>query len=166
MTNALRILVIELAIVAGLLGACANGPRDAAPPPADPANTPAVVLPSGVTIAVEVVSDPETRAAGLMHRPSLAADRGMLFLFPQTGFYPFWMKNTLIPLDMIWIGEDLRIVDIRANVPPCPGDPCPSFEPRGAARYVLELAAGQAAARGLEPGDELRFLGTEQYIVR
>jgi uncharacterized membrane protein (UPF0127 family) len=117
-------------------------------------------------VLVEVVADPETRAMGLMHRPSLRPDRGMLFLFPDTGVHSFWMKNTLIPLDMIWIDENLRVVDVKAGVPPCEADPCPSYLPRGPARHVLELAAGQAAAHRVDPGDAVTIRNVEQYPIR
>lgn len=126
----------------------------------------AVVLPGGSKIAVEVVSDQLTRAQGLMFRSSLGTDRGMLFVFQETAVYPFWMKNTLIPLDIIWIDETRAIVDIARDVPPCKADPCPSYPPKAAARYVLELAAGQAAARGLGVGDRLVFEGLENIVAR
>jgi uncharacterized membrane protein (UPF0127 family) len=126
----------------------------------------AVVLPGGSKIVVEVVSEPETRAQGLMFRSSLGSDRGMLFLFPETAAHSFWMKNTLIPLDIVWIDETGAIVDIARDVPPCKVDPCPSYPPKAAARYVLELAAGQAAARGLGDGDRLVFEGLENIVAR
>ncbi|MGK2858760.1 MAG: DUF192 domain-containing protein [Thermoanaerobaculia bacterium] len=127
---------------------------------------PSVVLPGGSKIFVEVVSDPLTRAQGLMFRSSLGSDRGMLFVFPETAVHSFWMKNTLIPLDIIWLDEGGTIVDIARDVPPCKADPCPSYPPKAAARYVLELAAGQAAARGLRDGDRLVFVGLENFAAR
>ncbi len=101
-----------------------------------------------------------------MHRPSLRADRGMLFLFPTTDVHSFWMKDTLIPLDMVWIDDASRVVDVKANVPPCKADPCPSYTPSGAARYVLELAAGQAAAHRVTAGASLEIRNAGEYIVR
>lgn len=130
------------------------------------ASSPAVVLPGGAKIVVEVVSDQLTRAQGLMFRSSLGNDRGMLFVFPETAAHSFWMKNTLIPLDIIWIDEGGAIVHIARDVPPCKADPCPSYPPKAAARYVLELAAGQAAARGLGEGDRLVFEGLENIVAR
>lgn len=134
--------------------------------PAAASSAPAVVLPGGSRVLVEVVSDDLTRAQGLMFRSSLGSDRGMLFLFPRTEVYPFWMKNTLIPLDILWIDESGAIVDIARDVPPCGADPCPSYPPKAAARFVLELAAGQAAARGLKNGDRLVFEGVENIVAR
>ena len=128
--------------------------------------SPAVVLPGAAKIAVEVASDQLTRAQGLMFRSSLGNDRGMLFVFPETAVYPFWMKNTLIPLDIVWIDEGGAIVHIARDVPPCKADPCPNYPPKAAARYVLELAGGQAAARGLGVGDRLVFEGLENIAAR
>ncbi len=127
---------------------------------------PAVILANGSRVEIEVVSDPETRAQGLMFRSSLSPDRGMLFVFPTQDLYPFWMKNTLIPLDMIWIDRNRKVVFVASDVPPCTADPCASYPPSGAALYVLELAAGQAAARSIRPGDVVRIEGTENIVAR
>ena len=127
---------------------------------------PRVVFPDNFAVNVEIAADDATRAQGLMFRDQLAADRGMIFLFPQSGDYPFWMKNTLIPLDMIWIDEQKRIVNVAANVPPCKADPCPSVPSGGNAKYVLEVAAGVAARHGLAKGQTLRFEGLENVVVR
>jgi uncharacterized membrane protein (UPF0127 family) len=148
---------------------CAGCGANSSAPPAEvqvPSTAPQVALPDGAVIVVEVVSDPETRALGLMHRPSLRPDRGMLFLFPTTDVHAFWMKDTLIPLDMIWIDESSRVVDVKANVPPCKADPCPSYTPAGAARLVLEMAAGQAVAHRVTPGAQLQIRNTGQYTIR
>lgn len=158
-------------LLAALLAGTSCGARDAArsvPPgqAAAPASSPAVVLPGGSKVVVEVVSDQLTRAQGLMFRSSLGDDRGMLFVFPETAVHSFWMQNTLIPLDIIWIDEGGAIVHIARDVPPCRADPCPSYPPKGAARYVLELAGGQAAARGLRDGDRLAFEGLENIVAR
>jgi uncharacterized membrane protein (UPF0127 family) len=81
----------------------------------------------------------------------------MLFLFPEAGEHPFWMKNTLIPLDMIWLDTSGKIVAIRSDVQPCRADPCPTYAPNAISSYVLELAAGQAKAHGLSVGDTLKL---------
>jgi hypothetical protein len=155
-------------VAIALLARCdgATGARQTTTSPAPRNDVPVVVLPSGAEIVVEIANDPTTRGQGLMYRESIAPDRGMLFLFPETGVYPFWMKNTLIPLDMIWIDEQKRIVHVEPNVPPCAADPCPSYPPTGPARYVLELAGGRAAAYGLKKGDPLLFRNTERFAVR
>ncbi|MCU0653655.1 MAG: DUF192 domain-containing protein [Candidatus Pacebacteria bacterium] len=104
---------------------------------------------------VEVASTPEARDTGLMFRKQLDRDRGMLFVFDRDGSYHFWMKNTLIPLDIIWIGSDRRIAYISKNTPPCNSDPCPQYGPSSPARYVLEINAGQTDAVGARIGDEI-----------
>lgn len=106
---------------------------------------------------VEVVSSPEDRARGLMFRESLPADQGMLFLFEEEKVYPFWMKNTLIPLDIIWLDAEKEVVFISEETPPCEADPCPVYNPGAAALYVLEINAGQAAAQGIEVGERAMF---------
>jgi Uncharacterized conserved protein len=157
-----------------LLLACALAcsQRAATPVPSSPAATasdaglPRIVLPDKSAIAIEVASDDATREQGLMYRDHLAGDRGMVFLFPQAGEYPFWMKNTLIPLDMIWMDGEHRIVHVAHDVPPCKADPCTSYPPHALASSVLELAAGVAAKHHLTDGNVLRFEGLDNVIVR
>lgn len=156
--------MIPLMVSLILFSMCDSAPT--APPSPNPADLPAVILPNGTHVIVEVAANDESRAAGLMYRDRLDRDRGMLFLFPATGHYPFWMKNTLIPLDMIWIDEGRRIVHIKNDVPPCRADPCTSYAPGVPARSVLEVAAGEAARHRLEVGNMLTFVNTERYTVR
>jgi len=127
---------------------------------------PRVIFPDNFAVKVEIAADDATRAQGLMYRDQLPNDRGMIFLFPQSGDYPFWMKNTLIPLDMIWIDDQKKIVHVAHDVPPCKADPCPSFPPGGNAKYVLEVAAGVAARHNLANGQTLRFEGLDNVAVR
>lgn len=157
----------SLVALALLLAAC-SAPQNtpAAPPPATAVSGPRVVLPDGAAIQVELATDEATRTQGLMYRDYLAADRGMLFFFPQSGDYAFWMKNTLIPLDMIWIDEQRRIVHVKSDVPPCKADPCPNYPPNANAKYVLELAAGVAAKHHLAKDQTLRFEGMKDVVVR
>lgn len=90
---------------------------------------------------IEVVDTPELRQQGLMHRESMAANRGMLFVWEEEQPRTFWMKNTLIPLDMIWINEAKEIVDIQA-AEPCKVENCPHYRGKAPAKYVLELNQG------------------------
>jgi len=99
--------------------------------------------------AIEVADTNEERMRGLMYRLDMKADWGMLFIYPASGMRSFWMKNTYLPLDMPFIDQSGRIVNILANVEPLTLEPRPSTGP---ARYVLELNAGMAKARRLEPG--------------
>jgi uncharacterized membrane protein (UPF0127 family) len=158
----------ELLGLAAALLLLACGVNTSAPAPAQPpaAAGPSVVLPDGYVVHVEIASDDATRQQGLMYRDTLARDRGMLFFFPESGNYPFWMKNTLIPLDMIWIDDQKRVVHVAANVPPCKADPCPSVPPNANARYVLEIAAGEAARHGLANGQTLKFQAMDNVVVR
>jgi uncharacterized membrane protein (UPF0127 family) len=145
--------------VAVLLGACARGDRSPAPAHEAPASPPRVLLESKggrrSPVTVEIVRTEAERARGLMHRASLGTDAGMLFIFEETGDHAFWMKNTLIPLDMIFIGEDGRVTGIVARA--APG----SLEPRlgGPSRFVLEVNGGWAEAHGISAGDTVRFEG-------
>jgi uncharacterized membrane protein (UPF0127 family) len=106
-----------------------------------------LVLPSGKSLTVELMMTDEDRARGIMFRDSLPQDRGLLFVFPVAGNYPFWMKNCRFPIDMVFIGEDARVLYVAENVPPCRKDPCPTYGPSGPVKptkYVLEINAGQA----------------------
>jgi len=112
----------------------------------------------GHVISVEVAADNATREHGLMDRTSMPADHGMLFVFPDSEVRTFWMKDTLIPLDMLFFDGHRKIVTVLHDVPPCTADPCkiyPSTEP---ARYVLELNAGTAAQMGVREDDVATFM--------
>jgi uncharacterized membrane protein (UPF0127 family) len=92
-----------------------------------------------------------------MFRASLPPRAGMLFVFDATGRYSFWMKNCLIPLDLIWLDETKRVVAILPDAPPCKADPCPIYQFDVPARYVLEIAGGAARREGLALGHVLKF---------
>jgi len=90
---------------------------------------------------IEVVQTAADRQQGLMHRESMPSNRGMLFVWKDEAPRNFWMKNTLIPLDMIWINEAKEIVDIQA-AKPCTAEPCTVYSGKVPAKYVLELNQG------------------------
>jgi len=115
---------------------------------------------------VELARTTTERNRGLMFRESLNQDKGMLFIFDREGEYPFWMKNTLIPLDIIWINENKEVVFISENTQSCEKDPCPSVNPGKNAEYVLELNGGTAQKIGLNIGDTLDFKLCPCSIVR
>ncbi len=117
-----------------------------------------VFLPGGREIKAELAVTPAERERGLMFREKLEADQGMLFVFDEEDLYSFWMKNTLIPLDIIWLNSHQQIVHIEKNVPPCRQDPCPGYMPRQPALYVLELQAGQAEANALQLYQRISFV--------
>ncbi len=118
-----------------------------------------VRTPQGYTIQAELADTPLKRAQGLMYRESLPDDRGMLFIFGESQAWTFWMKNTKLPLDIIWISEQKKIVHIEANVPICtlPGNSCPQYQSNDPAMYVLELGGGRAEALKLARGMKLQF---------
>ena len=157
-------MLLVLAACAKPNGTASEPPQTATVPAA--AAGPRVVFPDGKAVTVELVADDASRQQGLMFRDQLRPDHGMLFLFPQDGDYPFWMKNTFIPLDMIWIDSGNRIAHIAHDVQPCRADPCPSYPPNATARYVLEVAAGVARQHGLKDGDVVRFEEVEGIIPR
>lgn len=106
---------------------------------------------------VEVAFNARERARGMMFREDLDSDRGMLFIFEREGIYPFWMKNTLIPLDIIWLDTEKKVVFISKNTQPCGDGPCPLIHPTGKAKYVLELNSGMSEKIGLNITDTLSF---------
>jgi uncharacterized membrane protein (UPF0127 family) len=118
-----------------------------------------VVFPDKTRVSVEIADTPDLRQRGLMFRKEMAPSEGMVFIFEEEGFYPFWMKNTLIPLDMVWLDSNRRVVSIAHSVPPCKADPCPNYAPTADALYVVELVSGFANQHNVKNGDVLEFQG-------
>ena len=114
-------------------------------------------LPSGKVLQSEVMVKDEDRAMGLMFRPSLPADHGMLFIFEQPDFHTIWMKNCKFPIDIVWLDEERRVVDVAPSVPPCKADPCAVYQPMRRASYVVEMNAGEAAREKIVLGAALEF---------
>jgi len=108
---------------------------------------------------VEIADTAYKQEIGLMNRESLGRNRGMLFVFGAEDKHKFWMKNTLIPLDIIWIGGNSKIIFMQKNAQPCKIDPCEIFGPDENAKYILEINGGLAENIELEIGDEIRILG-------
>ena len=136
--------------------ACSGCAPKAAVVTAPSAPEPTVSL-QGHRFAVEIADTPAEREHGLMDRTSIPADHGMLFVFADAEPRTFWMKDTLIPLDMLFFDNAKRLVSILRDVPPCRADPCPTYASTAPARYVLELNAGTAAKLGLRRGDAITF---------
>ena len=123
---------------------------------ADTSSLPAPSAPATVTfgvsdtvsvdVLVEVADDPRERETGLMYRESLDPYRGMVFVFPTEQVHSFWMKNTYIPLDMIFINRELQVVGVVANAEPLTLDPRSVGAP---STYVVEVNAGFAAQHGI-----------------
>lgn len=107
-------------------------------------------------ILVELALDSASQARGLMYRKEMPENSGMLFMFAEEVPLSFWMKNTLIPLDIIYINEQGDVVHI-ATAQPCKIQNCPSYPSVYPAKYVLELNAGRAAELGLSPGNNINW---------
>jgi uncharacterized membrane protein (UPF0127 family) len=109
-----------------------------------------------LTFEVEIADTPVKRELGFQYRRELAANHGMIFLFPAEAEHPFWMKNTPIPLDMLFINSDRKIVGIVEEAVPF------SLESRSVpapSRFVLEINGGLSRRYGFKPGDSVRFEG-------
>lgn len=113
-----------------------------------------------ITMVVEIANTIEERAVGLMYRTAMEEDQGMLFVFEDTKERSFWMKNTKIPLDILFFDENGIIVDIKENFQPCVADPCDHYYSKPA-RYALEVNAGFVEENGIVVGDGVFFQGLE-----
>ena len=109
-----------------------------------------------VRVSLELALTPEVQQQGLMYRSSLREGHGMLFVFPAEDQHTFWMKNTLIPLDMLFIAGDGHIVGIHADAVPLSTAPIGVGRP---SRYVLEVSGGYAARHGIATGDRVELDG-------
>lgn len=144
MTAILRLLSLSLAI--SLTAGCAT------------AGDGSWVELKGKRFAVEVADDDAERERGLMFRDELASDHGMIFVHDSEQPQAYWMKNTRIPLDILFFDHTRKLVSAQQRVPPCSlGDRCPPFASEGPALYVLELNAGVAESLGVKAGDPLVF---------
>lgn len=155
-----------LGAIAVALVACSPGSGDAAPQSSQSA--PAVHPVSGLPVVplkvtsgskvhqfrVELARTPQEQAKGLMFRTEMGVDEGMIFPFDPPRGASFWMRNTVIPLDLIFVAPDGRISNIAANAIPYDETPLTSI---GEARAVLELNGGRAAELGIKPGDRVEW---------
>lgn len=142
----MRRITIWTAITGLALAGCASG------------SSAAWVELAGARYEVEIADDDAERARGLMFRDALPAGTGMLFLHEREQPQAYWMKNTRIPLDILYFDSARRLVSQQRDVPPCAaGDRCPPYPSAAPARFVLELNAGEAARLKLEDGAVLTF---------
>jgi uncharacterized membrane protein (UPF0127 family) len=118
-----------------------------------------ITLPNGHVIRAETMVDNIDLARGLMFRTSLAPDRGMLFVHPKPGNYKYWMYQTLIPLDLIWLDSNRRIVEMVENAQPCKtqASKCEQYGGQQVSAYVLELGGGIARKNGLQLGQTIQW---------
>ncbi|MCH8003072.1 MAG: DUF192 domain-containing protein [Nanoarchaeota archaeon] len=107
-----------------------------------------------IIVNVEIADSLEERSSGLMFREFLDENSGMLFVFDDEDYYSFWMKNTLIPLDIIFISENLEIVDI-IYAEPCREDSCKSYKPIKPAKYVLEVNGNFTIKNDVKIGNKI-----------
>ncbi len=158
------LLVVLLTMVAFFAAGCSDKPADDLSPASgegDKVVTEDVLL-QGRMFTMELALTSEQRATGLMGRESLADDRGMLFVFPGKKPYPaevsFWMKNCLVPIDVIFISREGRITAIHEMQPPLPGTPdneLTVYPSNGQVQFAVELRGGLANELGLRVGDDI-----------
>ncbi len=110
----------------------------------------------GQVLNIDLALTSEIQERGLSGRTELKENEGMLFVFPQPGQYAFWMKDMNFPLDIIWIGEDLKVVYIQKNA--LPESYPESFSPGKNAKYVLEVSTNFADKNNLKEGDSVSFV--------
>ena len=138
-----------LSALAGLSGCSLRGDED------DPAVQQIMFLPAKVSISAEVANTELTRERGLMHRTHLGENAGMIFYFDRTGYYTFYMYNTRIPLTVIFLNEDLKVVDMQ-DMAPCPEQnpsACPLYPSRAPCKYAIEVNQGFVQKNGIKVGD-------------
>lgn len=141
---------LTLALLLALAAACGDG---------DPRRTEVRI--GGLVVQAELALTPDERSLGLGGRESLAPDAGMLFVYPDEQPRTFWMKDTRVPLDFVWISADRRVIGFVENVPPpAPGTPdsdLPLYSSPAPVPYVLEVNAGAVARAGVQVGDAVTF---------
>ena len=149
----MRILLAAV-LLAALLAGCES------PHVTDELGITAVTFPNGTRINAETMRTDIELVKGLMFRESLAANRGMLFVHPEENVFHYWMYQTKIPLDIIWMDHDRRIVEMSLDTPPCKSSSakeCPNYGGNDKSKLVLEVNAGIAKNNGLKVGDTLDF---------
>ena len=161
--------VCGLAILSLVVVACARPTAHTAD--ADTASStleivqPRAILPDGAAVDLELATTPEETTTGLMFRPSLPRDRGMLLLWSEERYATIWMMNVLVPLDIVFLDDAGEVIEIVADARPCAAEPCPRFTPDEPSRAVLELEAGRAAAHGVALGESVKFEKVPGYPV-
>jgi len=163
------LVVFALVVLVNACSASSDSPADQPTPIAGPSpaarnpRMPGAVLGDGTSLTLELALTQEEITQGLMFRPSLPEDRGMLFVFAVERVPSFWMKNTLIPLDLLFLDGGGAIVEIVADAQPCAAEPCPQYIPARAVWAVLEVNAGTAERHGLAVGDRIEFQRVPGY---
>jgi hypothetical protein len=166
---------LAVAVIAVLVPACRGGADARTPAAAKPAVEISPVTPVPETLAtfaaangpaafrLEIADTPAARSTGLMHRRALAPDRGMVFLFPSDQVQTFWMKNTLVPLDMVFVSAAGDVVGVVEDARPLTEEPRSVGLP---SRYVVELNAFTARTRGIRTGTHVTFVPPLRAVDR
>ena len=119
---------------------------------------------NNIKVTLEVADDHASKALGLSGREFLDENDGMIFVYDkETPSLTFWMKNTLIPLDMIFLSSDFEVVYIIKNVPVCEKDPCENYTSEADAQYVIELNSGWSEKNNLKVGESIEVKGLPQF---
>jgi uncharacterized membrane protein (UPF0127 family) len=150
----MRILLAAVLAAATLLPGCGSSNTT------DEIGLTLVTFPDGTKVEAETMRTDIELLKGLMFRESLPPNRGMLFIHPEENIFHYWMYQTKIPLDIIWMDHDRRIVEMSLNTPPCTSTSakdCPNYGGNFKSKFVLEVNAGIAAKNGLKVGDSLNF---------
>jgi uncharacterized membrane protein (UPF0127 family) len=156
-------LILALALIAGCTQTTASGNESSANNSGNESLS--KVCFGAKCFYAELAVTPEERSRGLMLREHLDPDKGMLFIYKDEGVHYFWMKNTLIPLDMVWINDNGEIIFISKDVQPCQTSQCPLISPEQKVQYVLELNGGTSDEVGLARGDKITFDKSIEDIV-
>src|SRR6266536_1922282 len=159
LVSGLLVAVLVLAVVAALvLGARSRGAATSGAAAASGGRRHAYLLePAGrptVRVSLEAAATEAARERGLSHRRELPAGTGMVFLFPGDTLVSFWMKDTLVPLQIAFVAGDGRVVGL-VEMAPCRADPCPAYAPGRPYRYAVELGSGAFTAAGVAEGDRV-----------
>ncbi|MFO7809003.1 DUF192 domain-containing protein [Guyparkeria sp.] len=155
MTSSIRSLTARPLVTTLLLGALLLVAWLTWGSPSSDDGTQRVMWLGGERFEIELATTPTSRQRGLMHRPPLAEDQGMLFIYPDEARRSFWMKNVSFAIDILYLDAEWRVIHRHEAVPPCRRDPCPGYPSDAAARYVLELPAGTAGRLSLEAGTRI-----------
>jgi uncharacterized membrane protein (UPF0127 family) len=156
-------LILALALIAGCTQTTASGNKSSANNSGNESLS--KVCFGAKCFYVELAVTSEEISRGLMFREHLDPDKGMLFIYKYEGVHYFWMKNTLIPLDMVWINGNREIISISNDVQPCQTSQCPLISPEQKVQYVLELNGGTSDKIGLAIGDKITFDKSIEDIV-
>ncbi len=147
----------RLLLIFGVLFLTACHSSDTGEP--DALNTRTATLPDGFQVTAEMELTPADMERGMMYRTELRPGHGMVFVHGTPGRYPYWMANCKIPLDIIWMDQNHRVVEISPDTPPCPsgGNDCPTYGGHVPAAFAIELGAGEAAKHKVTVGSTIQF---------